>query len=100
MISQLLSEIDNAHTIFKYAFIFLILFIFSATMYLLGILECYLKEIKMIQLFLTHLNRRRDTIAAAHHTTAENVRIVYENNAFYYEILKDGKVIISREFKP
>jgi hypothetical protein len=52
----------------------------------------------MLEILKTHLRKKTAEIAAAHNTSADNVKICYNNNIFTYQILKQNTVIMEREF--
>ena len=52
----------------------------------------------MLEILKTHLRKRTVEIATAHNTTADNVKICWQNNIFTYQIYKNNLVTIEREF--
>jgi hypothetical protein len=52
----------------------------------------------MLEILKTHLRKRTVEIATAHGTTADNVKICWQNNIFTYQIYKNEILIITREF--
>jgi hypothetical protein len=52
----------------------------------------------MLEILKTHLRKKTAEIAAVHNCNITDVKICWNNNIFTYQILKDGRVTMEREF--
>jgi hypothetical protein len=52
----------------------------------------------MLEILKTHLRKKTAEIASAHNCEIKNVKICWNDNIFTYQILKDGRVTMEREF--